>query len=48
MKRTVLFLAALALAVLPGCRDTTGPQGGQNPEGDMVVWFNGLSANADA
>jgi YVTN family beta-propeller protein len=48
MRRSLLFLAALALAVLPGCRDTTGPQGGQNPAGDMVVWFNGLSANADA
>ena len=45
MKRiavTLIFLASLS------CRDAAGPSNEESPGGSAVVWFNGLSANADA
>jgi len=30
------------------CRNATGPAGGEGPGGIAVIWFNGLSATADA
>lgn len=48
MKRIAPILATLALALTGGCRDNTGPSGNENPAGDIVVWFNGLSGTADA
>lgn len=39
--------AAVILLSLMGCRDASGPSGGESPGGEAVVWFNGLSATAD-
>lgn len=48
MRRIALILAALAVTLTTGCRDTTGPSGNENPAGDIVIWFNGLSNTVDA
>lgn len=48
MRRIALILAALALTLTTGCRDNTGPSQNENPEGDIVVWYNGLSNTVDA
>lgn len=48
MKRLPLIAAAIAVALATGCRDNTGPSENENPAGDIVVWFNGLSNTADA
>lgn len=45
MKKIILSAALLAAAA---CRDAAGPAGGEGPGGPAVVWFNGLSATADA
>lgn len=48
MRRIALILATLALTLTTGCRDNTGPSQNENPEGDIVLWFNGLSNTVDA
>jgi hypothetical protein len=47
--RTTYFLAVILLVLLASsCRDVAGPVEGNTPGGPFVVWFNGLSGNADA
>jgi DNA-binding beta-propeller fold protein YncE len=46
MKRSIV--AAFLILAFSSCRDAVGPDGGNTPEGPFVVWFNGLSATADA
>lgn len=48
MRRIALILAALAVTLTTGCRDNTGPSQNPNPEGDIVIWFNGMSNTMDA
>jgi len=48
MRIIALILATLAVTLATGCRDNTGPSQNENPAGDIVVWFNGLSNTADA
>lgn len=36
------------LLLSSGCRDAAGPSGEESPGGTAVIWFNGLSATADA
>ncbi|PIE52068.1 hypothetical protein CSA37_08415 [Candidatus Fermentibacteria bacterium] len=45
MKRLLTAAVVLAL-VATGCRDASGPSSEQH-SGRAVIWFNGLSANAD-
>ena len=42
-----LFIAVFLLLTI-SCRDAIGPVEGNTPGGPLVVWFNGLSGNADA
>ncbi len=46
MNRFIFFAVILLLTV--SCRDAIGPVEGNTPKGPFVVWFNGLSGNADA
>jgi len=48
MRRIALILAALAITLTMGCRNNTGPSQNPNPEGDIVIWFNGMSNTMDA
>ncbi len=48
MRRIALILATLAVTLTTGCRDNTGPSQNENPQGDIVVWYNGLSGTIDA
>ncbi|MFO7627492.1 MAG: hypothetical protein R6V62_09560 [Candidatus Fermentibacteraceae bacterium] len=48
MRKIALILATLALTLTTGCRDNTGPSQNENPAGDIVVWYNGLSNTVDA
>jgi len=38
----------LLILLASSCRDVAGPVEGNTPGGSFVVWFNGLSGNADA
>ncbi len=38
----------LLVITASSCRDVAGPVEGNTPQGPFVVWFNGLSGNADA
>ncbi len=48
MRRIALILATLAVTLTTGCRDNTGPSQNENPAGDIVVWYNGMSNTVDA
>jgi len=45
MKKITIITALIAASF--ACRDAAGPSSGESPGGNAVVWFNGLSANAD-
>ncbi len=42
-----IFLVCTMLLAFIGCRDVVAPEVNNLPSGPFVVWFNGLSGNAD-
>jgi len=48
MRTTMFFTMILFSLLAASCRDVAGPVEGNTPQGPFVVWFNGLSGNADA
>lgn len=42
-----LFILMVSILLCIGCFGVTGPSEGENPDGDVVAWFNGLSYTVD-